>query len=59
MADIENPEEPVVISEDDARGAESPEEVSKGDTLVPMLLWGLGLAGVGIVVVLILMNSSH
>lgn len=58
MAD-EDSEKPIVISEDDARGAESPDEVSTGDTLVPMLLWGLGLAVVGVIVVFFLMNSSR
>jgi hypothetical protein len=31
------------ISSDDARGSLSPEEGSRGDTLVPMLVWGLVL----------------
>ena len=56
MANPENTEEPIIISEDDARGAESAEEVSVGDTLMPMLMWGLGLAGFGIVVAFILMR---
>jgi hypothetical protein len=31
------------ISSDDARGSLSPEEGSRGDTLVPMLVWSLAL----------------
>jgi hypothetical protein len=31
------------ISSDDARGSLGPEEGSRGDTLVPMLVWGLAL----------------
>jgi hypothetical protein len=44
-------EKPIVISEDAARGALSPEDVPEGDTLVPMLSWGIGLAVVALIAV--------
>jgi hypothetical protein len=40
------------ISSDDARGSLSPEEGSRGDTLLPMLVGGLVLAVIGIGAVL-------
>lgn len=43
---------PVIISEDDARGALAPEEGTVGDTLLPMLIAGIGLAVIGAIVVL-------
>jgi hypothetical protein len=46
---IEAEEQPIVISEDDARGADSPQEGTTSDTLVPMLVWGLGLALLGMI----------
>lgn len=50
MPDLpEEDQKPIVIDEDDARGGLSADEVSPGDTLVPMLLWGLGLAVIGII----------
>jgi len=49
MANLPEDQKPIVIDEDDARGGLSADEVSPGDTLVPMLLWGLGLAVVGII----------
>jgi hypothetical protein len=56
MTEVEEPQKPIVISEDDARGAQSPNEVPKGDTLVPMLLWTLGLAIVGVIAAMYFMN---
>jgi len=53
MAEPEPEQKPIVIDEDDARGALSADEVSTGDTLVPMLLWGLGLATIGIIAVFV------
>ena len=59
MADIDGPQTPIVISEADARGGQSRDEVAKSDTLVPMLAWGLGLAVVGVIAVFIFMNAQH
>ena len=54
MVENEEPQKPIVISDDDARGAE--DNVPSGDTLVPMLLWALGLSGVGLIAVMFFMN---
>jgi hypothetical protein len=59
MADVESTEQPIIISEDDARGGESPEEVSVGDTLMPMLVWGLGLGAVGLGAAFLFMTFGH
>ena len=53
MADDEPVEKAILISEDDARGALSPDEVSSGDTLLPMLFWAIGLTTVGIIIAVI------
>jgi hypothetical protein len=55
MADIGPTEKGIVIDEDAARGALSPDEVSKGDTLMPMLVWGLGLTAVGFIIAAIVL----
>ena len=54
MTEVKNEDEQKVISTDDARGALSPEEVTAGDTLLPMLIGGLVLTILGIIVVLLI-----
>jgi hypothetical protein len=54
MVESEEPQKPIVISDDDARGAE--DNVPTRATLVPMLLWALGLAVVGVIAVMFFMN---
>jgi hypothetical protein len=55
MANLELDDDPIVISEDDARGAEGPKDGSVGDTLMPMLAWGLGLTTIGVAAVFVFM----
>ncbi len=46
-------DKPVIVDADEARGALAPEETSKGDTLLPMLIGGLVLI-VGCMAVVVL-----
>ena len=57
MADIETPEKPIVISEDDARGGLAPEETTVGDTLLPTMFWAIGLTVVGFLVTAIVIYA--
>lgn len=51
MSDVNNEDDPTVISSTDARGALGGKRVSPGDTMMPTLIGGLALAvlAVGIV----------
>ena len=51
MADLEERGKSVIITTDDARGARGPSEISRGGTLLPMLIGGLVLIVIGLVVV--------
>ena len=51
MIDPAAAEEPIVISVDDARGAEGPRSGTVSDTLLPMLIWVIVLTAVGVAVV--------
>ena len=44
-------DKPIIIAEDDARGALSSDKISWGDTLFPMLVGGLVLIIVGMIAV--------
>ncbi|WP_340692420.1 hypothetical protein [Hyphomonas sp.] len=48
----------IIISSDDARGADSAEEVSKGDTLVPMLITVIVLTVLGVGAVALFVGIS-
>ena len=52
MAEPNNEREQIVISTDDARGAQGPGRVTVGDTLLPMLIGGLVLVVVALIVVM-------
>jgi hypothetical protein len=51
MTDNKEPKQ-VIISENDARGAESPKEVTSGDTLLPMLITAIVLIVLGVTAVI-------
>ena len=50
MADLEERGKSVIITTDDARGALGPSEISRGGTLLPMLIGGLVLIVIGLTV---------
>lgn len=47
MVTIKKPQ-PIIISENDARGARGPQAGSRGDTLVPMLIGAVVLTIIGV-----------
>ncbi len=51
---MDNPknDDPVVINQDDARGALAEDEVPVGDTMLPTLITGMALAVLGAIVIL-------
>lgn len=57
MSDSDEPKK-IVISADDARGAEGADEVSRGDTLLPMLIVVIVLTVVGVGAVALFVQGS-
>lgn len=52
-AAFEKPAAPMIVAADAARGALGPDETSRGDTLLPMLIGGLVLVMVGLIAVVL------